>query len=286
MAIVSISVAAYSNPPAYNAIELAYYSTSDVCYRSKDSYQIDTETFVAESNIYLTNNAFAPAGWYSDGINRGEWTGTDLINYQPCLVEWLPADPYCVTNDIVMNEFDFLVARFLWDYPSDGRDLDIQVQYEDNDTPSVDGLYVGYGGQPGGTVPANMNPPENGYLWWGLDDTNSSGDPVGIEGVLVNVKQFMADFPSSSNVVDVGIYCVWYNTVGNGDFTFEVKTYKGGTMSKVGTDIVNTGGVLVSNDVRNLNTTIQNTLHTPATSYKVGVLRYDKTTDSATLILS
>ena len=285
MAVVNIVVREYSNPPLYNAIKLAFFKTDQVCYRPKADYQLSTPTFVSNSLIYNINNTFAAVGWYSDGQNRGQWTGTELINYQPCLVSWTPSEPYCVTDDIVINEFDFLVARFLWDYPTAGRDLDIQVQYENNSTPSVDNLFVGFGGQTGGTVPPSMVPPENGYLWWCLDDTNSSGNPQGIEGVIVNIKQFIADFPSSTNIVDVGIYAVWYNSVATGDFTFEVKTYKGGTMSKVGTDIVNTGGVLISNDTRSLNTLVQNNLHTPANSYKVGTLRYNKTTDTATLIL-
>lgn len=199
--------------------------------------------------------------------------------------KWNPSDPYCLTENIVIDEFDFMVVRFLWQYPQAGKDLDIQVQYENNSTPSVDNQYVGFGGPTSGTIPISVSPKEDGYLWWGLDDTNGTGSPQGIEGVLVNIKKFITDFPASPNNVDVGIYAVWYSSVANGNFTLDVKTYKGGTMSKVGTDIVNTGGVLVSSDVRDMNTLIQNKLHVPASSYRVGVLRYNKTSDSAILIL-
>lgn len=208
---------------------------------------------------------------------------THALNVYP--FKWNPAETYCVTGNIVIDEFDFMVVRFLWQYPAAGRDLDIQVQYQDNATPTIDNQYVGFGGTSSGTIPISIAPPQDGYLWWGLDDTNGTGAPQGIEGVLVNIKKFITDFPSSPNNVDVGIYAVWYNAVASGDFVLDVKTYKGGTMSKVGTDIINTGGVLVSSDVRDLNTLIQNKLHLPASSYRVGILRYNKSTDSATLIL-
>lgn len=199
--------------------------------------------------------------------------------------KWIGAEPYCVTQDVVINEFDYLVARFLWNYPSAGSDLDIQVRYEDNGVPSVDGIYVGYGAA-NDTVLAGEAIKSNAYLWWGLDDTNSSNAAVGIEGVLINLKKFKTDFPGSGNIIKVGIYAVWFGSVATGNFQLEVKTYKGGEMSKLGTDIINTGGTAVSSDIRNLNTLITNKLHSPPTSFKVGVLEYNKTTDKAILILS
>jgi len=186
---------------------------------------------------------------------------------------------------ILIPDFDFLVARFLWDYPSAGSDLDIQVQFENNDTPTIDNIFVGFGNVDD-TVLSGTTPESNAYLWWGLDDTNSSAAPQGIEGALVNILKFVTDFPSSPNIVEVGLYCVWYGSVASGDFTLEVVTYKGGTMSKVGTNIVNTGGVTVSSDTRLLNTTIHNSTHTPANSYKVGVIRYNKTTLTAEVIFT
>lgn len=186
---------------------------------------------------------------------------------------------------IPIEEFDYLVARYMWDYPVAGRDLDIQVQFENNSTPSIDNIYVGFGGV-NPTVPSGTVPETDAYLWWGLDDTNASANPQGIEGVLLGLKKFKDDFPSSPNIIEVSFYAVWYAIVATGNFTVEIATYKGGTMSKVGTNIVNTGGVQVSLDSRNVNTMIQNQLHTPANSYKVGILQYNKTTDTAVFILS
>jgi hypothetical protein len=197
---------------------------------------------------------------------------------------WIPSEPYCITEDIVINQFDFLTVRFIWNFPAAGRDLDIQVRYENNNVPTVDGIDVGYGGAT--TVPLISNPQSSAYLWWGLDDTNTSGNPTGIEGVLINIKRFKDDFPSSTEVIKVGLYAVWYNSVASGDFSLEVKTYKGGTMSNTGTDIINTGGVIVSSDLRNLNTRIVDRTHNPDVSFKVGTLFYNRTTDTATLTLA
>lgn len=192
------------------------------------------------------------------------------------------ATAYCETQDIVIGDFDFLVARFMWDYPQNGKDLDIQVQYENNGISAVDGQYVGYGGLQ--NVPSTVTGSDS-YLWWALDDTNSSGAPLGIEGVNININKFVADYPSTPEITQIGFYTVWYNTVGTGNFTLEVVTYKGGTMSKVGTNMVNTGGTIVSSDSRSLNTTILNQLHTPTSSFKAGTLQYNKTTKTAVLVI-
>jgi len=54
-------------------------------------------------------------------------------------------------------------------------------------------------------------------------------------------------------------------------------------MSKSGTDIVNIGGTEVSSDVRDLNTLISNQARNPDSSFAIGVLEYNKTTDKAVL---
>lgn len=206
--------------------------------------------------------------------------------FQKYSFKWNETDPYCLTKDIVIEEFDFLVARFLWEYPSAGTDLDIQVRFEMPTVPDVNNKFVGFSGQSGGTVPADFLPSSGAYLWWGLDDRNQNGMPQGIEGVSINIRKFIIDYPDSGDIIDVGLYCVWYSSVNFGNFKFEVKTYKGGHMEKQGFDIVNVGGVQVSNDERNLQTLIQNKNSNPATSYKVGILRYNKITDTATLIVN
>lgn len=259
-------------------------------------YQIDGGVWTSAAGIILNGSSVkmrnTTSDEYSTAVNTiltvGEVGDTFTITTKTIAFKWVPDEStaYCETQNIVINNFDYLVARFIWEYPAAGKDLDIQVQFENNSTPTVDNKYVGYGGVDP-TVPVSTIPETNAYLWWALDDTNPGLEPsTGIEGVLVGMKKFRDDFSGSPNIIEVALYCVWYSSVSSGDFQLEVATYLGGAMSKSGTNIINTGGVQVSSDVRNLNTLIQNKLRTPASSYKVGVLRYNKTTDSAVLILS
>jgi hypothetical protein len=98
MATVHISISEYSNPPLYNAINLSFFVSDQVCYKPKEEYQINTEEFEADSLIYTIDNSVATVGWYSDGINRGQWDGESLISFIPCAVNWQAAEPYCVQS--------------------------------------------------------------------------------------------------------------------------------------------------------------------------------------------
>jgi hypothetical protein len=95
MAIVNIHVEAYSNPPLYNAIQLAFFASDQVCYKPKSAYQISTPTFVSTALIYKVDNSLAPIGWYSDGHNRAQWNGSAIILFIPCEVDWDPSGAHC-----------------------------------------------------------------------------------------------------------------------------------------------------------------------------------------------
>ena len=179
-------------------------------------------------------------------------------------------------NSIEVNDFDYMTVKYQW-VTGDGTDLDVMVGFENNHT-ADDGLYVGYG-QPNATVPANASPQSDAYLWWGTDNTSAAG----VEAVLIGMEKFVAAFPSSPDVVEVGLYAVWFGPPLSGDFTVALVTYKGGTMSLSGTDFVNTGGTQVSSHTINANTKISNNLHTPANAYKVGSVKYTKSTQSAVI---
>lgn len=191
---------------------------------------------------------------------------------------WEGTSPYCITEDIVINEFDYLVLRYNW-LPGSGQDMDIMVGYVNTGTP-VDNDFVGFG-QGGAIVPVGVAGPDS-YLWWALDNQGTSG----YEAVLINVKKLIEAYPTISDVIEVEMYCVWWSSVSSGDFSIEATTYLGGTMEVSGTNIVNTGGVQVSSDIRHLNTKIRNNDKNINTAYKVGVLRYNKLTDTAVLEIS
>jgi hypothetical protein len=84
MARVVINISAYIPPPAYNAVQLAFYPTSSVCDKTTNPYQISNESFTVESLIYNEDNSVASTGWYSDGVNKGFWDGVILSQLGSC----------------------------------------------------------------------------------------------------------------------------------------------------------------------------------------------------------
>ena len=161
--------------------------------------------------------------------------------------------------------FDHMVVRFIYTRPDDGRDLDIMV-YLNNTGTVLDA---------------------DAYLWWADDDTGV-GNGTNVEAVVLGLDNFVTNEIIVGNEVQVHLRTGWFNNRGTGDVTVELQTYLGGTMSKVGTNIVNTGGTLVGTQSKLVNVV---TAPTPevnqisgAHSDLVGVVTYNKITKQATLI--
>jgi hypothetical protein len=186
---------------------------------------------------------------------------------------------YCQQEpaDIVVTDpFDYMVIRLIWP-PESGTDLDIGVGYENTGT-QYDNDYVGYGqGDP--KVPAGAAHP---YLYWASDNLQS-----GVEAVLVDEKQFVADNPGVANVIDTLIAAVWYNNRLTGDTQVQLQTYLGGTMSldQASYNFVNTGGQAVDTITLNKNVTAANKTVNVASYTPVAIVSYDKTTQKATITL-
>lgn len=191
----------------------------------------------------------------------------------------VPGDSISYTTyeePIVVPDFDFMAVRYHW-ISGSGADLDILVGFENNGTISDD-EYVGYG-QPSPTVPINTIPESNAYLWWGLDNQGNEG----YEGVLIGIKKFIDAYPNSPNIVEVGLYAVWFGAPATGNFSVELVTYKGGEMRLVGNNFENSGGVQVSSNTVNMTTLIENSGFSPSAYFKVGTVKYNKTTQTATI---
>lgn len=256
----------------------------------------------------ISNNVFQLLANYSDGTSidksaestfvlaessRGEFTGnnlnifsntitgdtitTNLTAYYGGLNTQFNITINDRSEEIIIDNFDYMAVRFNW-VSGSGSDLDILVGFENNFT-AFDNKYVGYG-QPSTTIPAIASPQSNSYLWWALDNTGSSG----YEGVLIGIKKFIDDHPSSPNIVEVGLYATWYRPPITGNFSVELVTYLGGTMSLSGNNFINTGGTLISSNIINLNTLNRpQGSSSPAVYFKIGTLKYDKITQTATI---
>jgi len=101
MAIVTINISAYTEPPIYNEIEMSFSASNQVCYAEKSTYQVDSVGLEAGSSIYEIDNTPAEIGWYSDGTNRAQWDGTQIIAFEACQVLWEPSEPSCVQEEVV-----------------------------------------------------------------------------------------------------------------------------------------------------------------------------------------
>ena len=190
---------------------------------------------------------------------------------------------YSEAEILVFDPFDFMVVRFTYTKPEDGTDLDIMVYYDGTGT-IYDKDAVGYSQVPNPIkIPADTTPDADAYLWWASDDV---GLPAGecVEAVVIGINKFNVTEITAGTTISTYLRVGWFNTIGGGTADVELKTYLGGTMSKVGTDIINTGGVLVDNQTKTVNVTSGTGQVTEANSNLVGVVTYDKIAKTAILI--
>lgn len=196
----------------------------------------------------------------------------------------IPDSPDC-GDDPVFDDFDFMVLRYKWEVGS-GQDLDTFTGFKDTGSgydgdPTSQTNWVGYA-QNGGNriIPIGSSTP---YLNWGADNTGSSG----IEAILIDLKKFVADFPSTPNPVKVRMNAVWFTSKGTGDIIIELTTYKGGTMTldAPNYNFVNTGGTLVTQVDLHKNIVNQSGSALITNSQDVAILEYNPTTKIATLNL-
>lgn len=159
-----------------------------------------------------------------------------------------------------LNDYDYAVVRYRWSEVG-GVDLDTRTAIINTGT-VLDGDNVGY--SQGDYVGDSSDP----YVQWGGD--NQSG---GVESALINLKKIKEDFPDVTTL-DIRTRAHWYSFImnGNGSITLEFQTYKGGVMSHVGFDFINTGGY--SGDVTLQDYTITAILP-DTTGQDLAVLSYD-----------
>lgn len=186
-------------------------------------------------------------------------------------------------NLVFTNPFDYMVVRFKYTKPLNGSDLDIMVYY-DNTGSVYDKNAVGYNQLPNSVkIPTDATLDENAYLWWATDDNSS---PVGecVEAVVIGINKFNTGETTVGSTINIYLRTGWFGSRGNGNIEVELVTYLGGTMSKVGTDIINTGGTASTPQIINTNVTSGPGQVTEINSNLVGTVIYDKINKTATLI--
>lgn len=186
-------------------------------------------------------------------------------------------------ESIVFEPFDYMVVRFTYIKPTAGSDLDIMVAYQDTGT-IYDGNAVGFGQGTGDNIkiPNNTTLDADAYLWWANDD---AGAPAGscVEAVVIGVKNLYDNEVGVADNITVPLRVGWYGIIGDRSVTVQLLTYLGGTMSQSGTDIINTGGVLVDNQTSTRQVTSGTGQVTVIHSDLIGTISYDNTTKTAIL---
>lgn len=190
--------------------------------------------------------------------------------------------PFVVTGNVVIPNFDFLVARYYW-APGEGTDLDTLTGFTNTGIPGIDNNWVGW--NQGYVVPGDGGPtPEiidpAAYLQSAGDNTGT-----GAEAVLMSLNKITTDNPSVPNVISINMYAFWYGSRASGNALFEIIAYKGGNMTKVGYEFANNGGSEVFRQTFTKNVPSVIKTSNPSTSTLLGIVNFNKTTKQAELIL-
>jgi hypothetical protein len=296
--IQSICPAGKSQPVTFNTIEQEYTwsGTSPYCLTGPTcpaGYAISEDNTtctkinpgdpgpatVAPSELNTGMQGFNTRTRQPGGFSEDNIEGVGVGPYFPP-VENTDSDTGCPIGQATIPEFDFLVAKYSW-VTGAGTDLDTMTGFIDTGT-VYDNKYVGYGAAqvPGGIIPAGASA-ENAYIYWGSDNTGGSGP----EAILINFKKFVQENTPVADIVKVRMNAVWYNSKLTGDITVQIIAYKGGTMSKLGFDFINTGGVEVYQQSLNSNVQVQNQAANIASSQDVAVVSFSQTNKTASIVL-
>ncbi len=181
-----------------------------------------------------------------------------------------------IISNSAFADFDYAVIRYSWS-SGGGTDLDTRTALVDLPDATYNQIDIGWARDGNGEMPAGgayIGPStSNYYLWHSGDFTGSSG----FETVLVDFTNLEADYPSLQELT-IRMRAFWYGNRISGDMQLNIKTYKGGTMSKSGYDFTNSGGVLVANVTESYNMGIAASANIDGE--EIGTLTFDFATNT------
>lgn len=200
----------------------------------------------------------------------------DLINRPTA---WRGINQSCVVEDTTaLSSFNFMVIKYKWANGA-GADFDTFTGIINSGT-ILDTNWVGYGqGQP--SIP-DATTIDLAYVYWAGDNTSQA---AGSEAVLINFSKITTDFPSLTQII-TKMAGAWYASILSGNIDIEIKTYLGGTMSKSGYDIINTGGTLVQTVNFSKNIPIRSTTANINDATGIGFITYTKSSTTGQIIIT
>jgi hypothetical protein len=148
---------------------------------------------------------------------------------------WRGVNPSCVIGPTTtLSTFDYMVVRYKWALGA-GNDFDTFTGIINTGT-ELDNKYMGFG-HTYKKLPSSVTHSKDSYIMWGGDNRTTRG----VESCLVNFSNIIKNY-SSLNTIQLRMAGAWFSSIGTGNIDIEVTTYRGGTMSQLGFDFVNTDG--------------------------------------------
>lgn len=221
----------YADNPS-NILGTGFISTYDtkkerIIFTKKDKKV--SEDFADPKNLFCTANNVATIFYnYQDIIDSKIEQGLSYIGIENCrmkfskeVIKYRKEKRYITQS--IFKDVDYLVFRYNFSQ-ADGRDLDTRTQ-----------LLEPFQSTTLGWCQNNPNTP---YIAWASDNTG-----YGIEAVLIDIKKFKQDYPSTDKIV-FNARAWWYGERFSGDMNMNAEGYKGGVMSLENFNFVNQGGEL------------------------------------------
>lgn len=192
-------------------------------------------------------------------------------------------NPTLNTFHSTSGDSDFAVIRYIWD-AAGGTDLDTRTAFSDLPDPLYNLKDLGWNrdDNPHPDGGAYIGPSYTDYyMWWSGDNLGTTGG----ETVLIDFKNIKTDFPSLQELT-TRFRAFWYNSRNSGDISYEVTTYKGGTMSKdpLSFNFINTGGTQVTTYTQTVNVALSG--GTDQDGQDLGVIYFDFATNTSIAVLN
>lgn len=227
-----------NNPQGHTA---GYYNVEKTITTTKNDCSSESKgtsvTLTAKANQFVSPLSVADAN-----AQATSWLNANAQAYannigtcKPRPIVWRGTNPSCIIEpSTTLEKFDYMVIRYKWALGA-GVDFDTFTGFINTGT-KWDNKYMGYGHIQGNELP-NYKPATDSYLMWAGDNMQDNG----IEACLVNFNKLTNDYPELKTV-QVRMAGAWWGAVGTGNIDIEITTYRDGSMSKAGFDIINTGG--------------------------------------------
>lgn len=269
-----------TDPSTFSPLNTKYYE--DKIYFIE--YDVDKQYIATQSDEYANivigeRDPENRLNSVQNTIDLNDWNHQRILDNNTYGV-W--GNPTLNTFHSTAGDSDFAVIRYIWN-GAGGTDLDTRTAFSDLPNSLYNLKDLGWARSGSGSHPlggAYVGPSDtNYYMWWSGDNQGTTGG----ETVLIDFKKIKTDFPSLQDLT-TRFRAFWYNSRNSGDISYEVTTYKGGTMAISGFNFVNTGGTLVTTYTQTVNVALSG--NTNQDGQDLGVIYFDFLTNTSIAVLN